>query len=662
MKILNIGILAHVDAGKTTLTENILYETKVINELGRVDKGNTQTDSMDLERRRGITIKASTVSFTIQDLKVNLIDTPGHADFISEVERSTRILDGAILVISAVEGIQAQTKILMNSLMKLKIPTLLFINKIDRSGADSSKVIQSIEEKLTNRAIPLYMGVNEGTDTAQAESYDFGSEAFVEKCIDVLSMNNEALLEDYVNGKVQAKEALRHEISQQSKEGKVFPVFIGSAVKGIGVKALLDSLEAFLPVNCSRDTAGDPQPLSAVVFKIEREHSGEKKAYVRVFSGVLRVREEVLVSRRNSEGELEPSTDKVKMLSALREGKTLHAEKIEAGDIGIVHGLKSLKIGDVLGEWSDKIRNVSFAEPNMETRIEALYSEDTQKLFEVLTSMAEEDPLIKISRDDFNREIYISLFGEVQKEVIKTVLQEQDNIEVGFSETRIICMEKPKAAGSAVEVMGSKGNPFYATVGFRVEPSEQNSGIIYKLDVELGSLPLSFQKAIEDTVYHVLKQGLYGWEVTDVIVTLTHTAYASPVSTAGDFRHLTPLVLMEALSKAGTEVYEPINSFELRVPAQALSKAIFNLSTMKADFNEPALKDETVLITGSIPVATTEPFKVGLHSYTEGEGIFIARPSGYKKIDGEIPTRKRSDYNPLNKKEYLMHVQNAVRR
>ncbi|PDZ42708.1 elongation factor G [Bacillus wiedmannii] len=646
MTTINIGIVAHVDAGKTSLTERILYETNVIKEIGRVDSGSTQTDSMELERQRGITIKASVVSFCINDLKVNVIDTPGHADFIAEVERSFRVLDGAILVISAVEGVQAQTKILMRTLQKLNIPTILFVNKIDRSGANTEKVVKQIKTILSNEAFPFYSVQNEGTKEARIieyKSYD--------DCIERLAPYNESLLESYVNNEIVTDTLLREELEKQIQQANVYPIFFGSAMTGIGVTELLEKLPALIPAN----TSVQDETLSSIVFKIEREPSGEKIAYVRVFSGNLHVRNYVDIQRH----EPLPHKEKIKKMCMFHNGNAIQASIVPSGEFCKVWGLNDIKIGDIIGERNDYIKDIHFAEPQMEAAIEAVPKERIHDLYAALMELCEEDPLIKVWKEDIHNELYIRLFGEVQKEVIETTLYEKYNLQVTFSNTRVVCIEKPIGIGNSVEVMGEKTNPFYATIGFKIERGELNSGITYKLDVELGSLPLAFHKAIEDTVFQTLKQGLYGWEVTDIIVTLTHTGYASPVTTASDFRNLTPLVLMDALKQAETYVYEPVNEFELTVPEQAISTAMYKLAAIPATFREPILSNNSYQLTGSLPVAKTENFKRMLHSFTEGESIFTTKPSGYTKLKALFPTRKRVDYNPLNRKDYLLHVLRA---
>ena len=654
MKIVNIGIVAHVDAGKTTLTERILFETKVITKIGRVDHGNTQTDSLELEKRRGITIKASVVSFFVGELKVNLIDTPGHADFIAEVERAFSVLDGAILVISAVEGIQAQTKFLMAILKQLRIPTIIFINKIDRAGAQAETLIEQIKAKLTPAVIPLNRPEKLGVKDAYLvdNSFSGDDQSFLDSCIDLLTQNDDRLLEAYLNQGQVTEEEIRHALTSQAKAAKLYPIFFGAAMTGVGVTELLAGVSSFFPQNNQTEDA----PLSAVVFKIEREASGEKIAYLRLFSGALQVRAEVAVNRKTYGNAIITQSHKVKKLHGFRLGKSVQCAEVGAGEFCKVWGLPDVKIGDVIGGWSAPIKDLHFVAPQMEARIEAKPPEKNHDLYHALTELAEEDPLINVSRDTFHHEIYLRIFGEVQKEVLTEMLQAQYGLTVHFAETRVVCIEKPLGTGQAFEVMGDGENPFVATVGFRVEPGEPGSGITYSYEVQLGSLPHPLHRAIEETVRETLKQGIYGWEVLDLAVILTHSGYNSVATTASDFRLLVPLVLMSALVEAGTAVYEPLNEFELSGPLHAVSQAMFKLTLAKATFDRPILTDDSFLLTGALPAATTEGFKRELYAFAGGEGLFITRPAGYRKIEPPFPMRKRADCNPLNRKEYLFNV------
>jgi len=261
---INIGIVAHVDAGKTSLTERILYETHVIDEIGRVDKGTTQTDSLDLEKRRGITIKASVVSFFVNTLKINLIDTPGHADFLAEVERSFSVLDGAILLISAVEGIQTQTKILLLALRKLHIPTIIFINKIDRSGAQADELIKRVKEKLTEHIIPLYRTEHIGAKHASVAQNHLRDPTFLQACIEQLALNDERLLAAYVEEEATTERRVRTALTRQVREAKLSPVFFGSAITGAGVRELLAELGSHFPSTTSLEDA--PQNAHATLL------------------------------------------------------------------------------------------------------------------------------------------------------------------------------------------------------------------------------------------------------------------------------------------------------------------------------------------------------------------------------------------------------------
>lgn len=658
MKIINIGIVAHVDAGKTSLTERILFNTQIIDKVGRVDQGNTQTDSLELEKQRGITIKASVVSFYVNGIKINLIDTPGHADFIAEVERSLSVLDGVILVISAVEGVQAQTKVLMSVLKKLAIPTILFVNKIDRTGAQSDSIIKSIQEKLTPNVIPLYQVEQVGSKQAFIVENRFDwitNTSFLEQCIELAAATgHEQLLESYVSEADVTEDQVKAALKNQVWKANLHPIYFGSAVTGIGVSELLSGVTEWFPVNQPSE-----RTLSGVVFKIEREPSGDKIAYVRLFSGTLRVREQINLQRDNKKDKFGSFTYKVKKLHAFINGKSVITDEMHPGDFGKVWGLKDVQIGDIVGERAHQMKHVHFAVPQMETRVEVTDKSKTHQLYQALLSLTDEDPLIELVKDDIHQDIYIRIFGEVQKEVIEFTLKERYGVDVQFSESRIVCTEKPRSIGRALDVMGAVDNPFYATVGLKVEPGLLGSGVLYRLEVELGSLPLSFHKAIEETVHDTLKQGLYGWEVTDIVVTLTHTGYASPVTTAGDFRKLVPLVLMNALVQAGTDVYEPMHKFELTVPADAMSKTMFKLSGINAIVSESDLRKNTCFIHGTLPLAAAERFRASLHSFTQGEGVMVVEPCGFAKIHADVPTRTRTDHNPLNRHEYLLHVLRA---
>ncbi len=610
MHSLNLGVLAHVDAGKTSLTERLLFSAGVIDEIGSVDAGSTQTDTLALERRRGITIKSAVVSFVVGDVTVNLIDTPGHPDFIAEVERVLNVLDGAVLVLSAVEGVQPQTRVLMRTLQRLRIPTLLFVNKIDRAGAREQPVLDEIAERLTPAIVP--MGRVRGIGTRDAAFEPRLTEA------DVLADHDDAFLAAYVEDEV-THARLRRELAAQTAKALVHPVYFGSAITGAGVDALIAGVRELLPAT-RPDADG---PLRATVFKVERGEAGEKIAYVRMRTGTLRTRERL-------------HDDKVTAIEVFEHGATVRRDTLTAGEIGKLRGLASVRIGDELGAaQGDAPRH--FAPPTLETVVVPRDPADRGALHVALVQLAEQDPLIDVRGRD---EISVSLYGEVQKEVIEATLADEFGIAVEFRETTTLHIERPAGSGAAVELIGS--NPHLATVGLRVDPG---SGIAFRLEVELGSMPLAFFKAVEETVHETLQSGgLYGWPVIDCTITMTHSGYwakqssahggfdKSMSSTARDFRLLTPLVLMAALERAGTRVYEPIQRFRLDIPADALGPLQPVLAGLRAVPRTSSIDGASWVLEGDIPAARVRELELQLPALTGGEGVLESAFHHYEPI------------------------------
>ncbi|HET6360273.1 translation factor GTPase family protein [Streptomyces sp.] len=666
MRTLNLGILAHVDAGKTSLTERLLHAAGVIDEIGSVDDGSTQTDSLDLERQRGITIKSAVVSFVVDDITVNLIDTPGHPDFIAEVERVLSVLDGAVLVISAVEGVQAQTRVLMRTLRRLRIPTLIFVNKIDRRGAQYEQVLRGIAQKLSRDIVPMGSAAGLGTRSALPTPCTAANAGFVSALVDLLSGHDDALLAAYVDDESTLSYAqLRGELEAQTRKALVHPVYFGSAITGAGVDALIAGVRELLPAS-EGCTEG---PVSGTVFKIERGPSGEKIAYVRMLSGTVRIRDRLRI-RGDSE-------EKVTAISVFDHGAAVRHPSATAGRIAKLWGLGNIRIGDAIG---DALRPVPeqaagqryFAPPTLETVVVPGRACDKGALHLALAQLAEQDPLINLRQDDIRQEVSVSLYGEVQKEVIQATLANDFGIDVTFRETTTICLERPIGTGACAEIIDKEPNPFLATVGLRIEPAPIGSGVEFRLEVELGSMPYSFIKAVEETVKETLRQGIYGWQVTDCTVIMTHSGYwarqshahgtfdKSMSSTAGDFRNLTPLVLMSALRQAGTTVYEPLHFFRIELPADALGPVLPVLARLGAVPQTPGVRGSACVLEGEIPADRMYALEQQLPGLTRGEGVLEYAFERYLPVRGAIPSRPRSDHDPLDRKEYLLHVVRRV--
>jgi ribosomal protection tetracycline resistance protein len=602
VRTLNLGILAHVDAGKTTLTERLLHNSGVIDELGSVDDGNTQTDTLALERVRGITIKAAVVSFVAGDVAVNLIDTPGHPDFIAEVERVLGVLDGAVLVVSAVEGVQAQTRVLMRALRRLAIPTLIFVNKTDRRGADPVRVLRELRERLSPAAV----------------AWDDER-----RLAEVLADHDDAILEAYVADDVRLSAARLHSaLVEQTRAARVHPVFTGSARSGAGVDALVAGVTELLPA-AEGDAGG---PASGSVFKIERGPAGEKVAYVRMFSGALRTRDRL-------------PAGKVTAISVFDDGAFVRREAVAAGQIGKLWGLAGVRIGDAIGE-AHGANGRAFSPPTLETVVVPGEGTDRRALRVALDQLAEQDPLIDVRQD--GGELSLSLYGEVQKEVIQATLADDFGVAVSFRESTTICIERLRGAGAAFELIGEDSNPLLATVGLRVEPAPPGSGIAFRLEVELGSMPPAFFKAVEETLPKALRHGNEGWRVPDCVVTMTHSGYyarqshshatfdKSMSSTAGDFRELTRIVMARALRAAGTVVHEPVHRFRLEAPADALGPLLPLVGRLGGVPEPPVLEGAACVVEGEIPAAQVHELRRQLPGLTRGEGVLESEFSRYR--------------------------------
>jgi len=588
VRSLNLGILAHVDAGKTSLTERLLLGAGVIDELGSVDDGNTQTDSLALERARGITIKSAVVSFLVGDVTINLIDTPGHPDFIAEVERVLSVLDGAVLVVSAVEGVQAQTRVLMRALQRLRVPTVVFVNKTDRAGARPRAVLEELAAKLS----PAVVGMAPPPRG-------------------------------------------RATLAERSKRALAHPVFFGSAITGEGVGALMDGLREFLPA--ARGHAAGP--VAGTVFKIERGDAGERIAYVRLRSGTLRTRDRVALP--GGEG-------KVTAVAVFEQGSAVGRRALEAGRIGKLWGLGDVRIGDALGAPAGGAA-AQFAPPTLETVVVPAREHERGALHAALTQLAEQDPLIDLRRDELRGELLVSLYGEVQKEVVGATLADEYGLEVAFEASTTICIERPAGSGAAFELIGVDPNPYLATVGLRVDPVPAGSGVTFGIEVERGSMPPAFFAAVEESARATLAAGgNHGWRVPDCSVTMTHSGYwarqshshaefdKSMSSTAGDFRMLTAVVLARALREAATEVLEPLHRFRLEAPPDLVGQVLSALAQLRA---VPAAPGPPGLLEGTIPAARVHELQQRLPGLTRGEGFLESSFERYEPVTGPIPVR-----------------------
>jgi ribosomal protection tetracycline resistance protein len=598
---LNLGILAHVDAGKTTLTERLLYDAGVIAAPGSVDRGTTQTDTLALERERGITIKSAVVSFPIDGVTVNLIDTPGHPDFIAEVERVLGVLDGVVLVVSAVEGVQAQTLVLMRALQRLRIPTIVFVNKTDRAGADVTHVVGEIRARLGVNPVPLW-----ALDVEQLAEHD------------------DRVLAAYLDGEEVDVAAT---LADLTRRAVVQPVLHGSALTGEGVGALRTAITQSLPTS-----SGDADtPLDATVFKIDRGAKGEKVAWMRLFAGTVRVRDRI-------------GNAKVTQLEVFDHGGPVRRQFAEAGEIAKVWGLSAVRIGDRVGGAQVFVRQ-QFAPPTLEAVVEPVDPDAGNDLRLALEQLAEQDPLIGLRQS--GAELSVSIYGDVQKEVLEATLARDYGLEVSFLETRPICVERPDGIGEAGELLNAPTNPFNAQLGLRIEPAPDDSGVAFDLGgITHDRIPLyaykrreEFEAAMAGYVRDALRAGLHGWEVIDCTVTLVDCWYSladgppsrrGPLSMPSDFRGLTSHVLARAIAAAGTIVCEPILHVRLDVPATSLGAVLAAARRLDGRIDAATLE-------GELPAVRLSALQRQLPGLTRGEGVIESSFAGYRPAVSAVP-------------------------
>ncbi|MFK4087083.1 GTP-binding protein [Kribbella sp. NPDC020789] len=536
---LNLGILAHVDAGKTSLTEALLQLGGAVAQRGRVDDGTTQTDTLAMERRRGITIRAAVATFHAADVGVNIVDTPGHPDFIAEVDRSLSVLDGAVLVVSAVEGIQAQTIVLHRALRRLDVPTIFFVNKVDRMGADVDRTVANIRRHLTESVVTL------------------GS--LEQLCTD-LAAYDDLLLQEWIDDGLPSSERLWRSLRELTSGCVVSPVLSGSARTLDGVEELTSAILRLFPT--SDGSVGGP--VAGQVFKIERSSKRARLCSIRLRAGSLAVRDHV-------------AQGTVTALQVHQPGGAVPAARATAGQIVQVEGLDQARIGDWIGTRPAGVPAPNFRPPALQSTITATDPARQNDLHQALTELADIDPLITLRVQ--NDELHVSLYGKVQQEVIAESLATDYGIEVTLGQPSVICIERPAGVGHAVLRWGEHQYP--VTLGLTVEPAPPGSGISLEITAEHGSLPLhvygtteAFREAVLGYLVEPLSAGPHGWPVTDLHLTLTESGYPPAAPHPADVRATAALVIAEALRVAGTTVCEPIDRLRVEFPSDSISEVL----------------------------------------------------------------------------------------
>ncbi len=663
-KFHNIGILAHVDSGKTTLTEQLLFLTGAIRQAGSVDAGTAATDSLAIERQRGISVRTATASAQWRNVTVNIIDTPGHVDFAGEVERALSALDYAVVVISAVEGVRAHTENILKSLDSAGLPRIIFINKIDRAGSDISSVLAELKQTSSQPCFLLSQVENEGLGNPRirkTEGEEFAVAA-TEALADICDEAADAFLNETALSYERACELIRKEIS----DCRLTPVLCGSAKLAIGIKELADMLVDFMPSAERRAT----EKLCGIIFKIEHDKNLGKVSHIRLFGGEIANRDEVeILSPENSaliesdavETEKPPPVkEKISQIKKFTGARYSDSGIVRSGDIAAVCGLPAAKTGHFIGSLavSDSAKLVN---PFLRVRVTPAGGDPLKlpALAAALGELSDEEPYIDAKWENGQKEITISTTGKIQLEVIDNLLKERYGLSAEFSAPTVIYKETPAGAGYA-RASYTMPKPCWAVVEFLFEPMPRGYGVSYHGRLPSNQCFYRYQSHIRTSFNTCLEQGLYGWEVTDFKCTLVggehHTIHTHPL----DFFVCTPMAFMNGMQQIGSTILEPLLKIRITAPAELSGKLLSEIVKMNGEYDTPLVRGQTVTLEAVVPVATSMDFPTRLAVLSSGKAVLSQSFYGYRECrDGVEHVNPRRGVNPLDRSKWILWARGA---
>lgn len=596
MKRFVIGILAHVDAGKTTMSEAILYETGKLKKMGRVDNRDAFLDTFALERARGITIFSKQAVFPLGDTFVTLLDTPGHVDFSAEMERTLQVLDYAVLIVSGADGVQGHTETLWRLLKRYRIPVFLFVNKMDQKGTDREAVLASLKERL-DHGIVDFSGVSGNRDILGTS----------DKTAEEIATCDEALLEAYLADGSLKTEDVRNAIQNR----KLFPCFFGSALKLTGVREFLTALGEF--ASCPDYT----KDFGAKVFKISRDETGVRMTHLKITGGNLKIRDSLSLD----------SDEKINQIRLYSGSKFEALKEAEPGMVVAVTGISDTKPGQVFGTASDSV--LPLLEPVLTYRILLPFGTDSHTMLKNMRMLEEEDPQLHIVWNEALGEIQAQVMGDVQMEILKSQVLDRFGVEIGFGEGNIVYKE---TIAKTVEGVGHfEPLRHYAEVHLLMEPGEPGSGLVFEADCSEDMLDKNWQRLILTHLEEKRFRGiLTGSEITDMKITLIAGRAHQKHTEGGDFRQATYRAVRQGLCEAGCVLLEPYYAFRLEVPSENLGRAMADLDRMQGEFSAPEQDGSMALLTGTAPVSTMRNYQRDVISYTKGRGRLTLSLSGYE--------------------------------
>jgi elongation factor G len=677
-RVRNIGIAAHIDAGKTTTTERILFYSGVVHKIGEVHEGTATTDWMDQERERGITITAAAISTSWKNHQINIIDTPGHVDFTIEVERSMRVLDGVIAVFCSVGGVQPQSETVWKQADRYHVPRLVFVNKMDRTGANFFKVYEQVRDRLRANAVPIqipigaedqfkgivdlvkmkaYIYTNDlGTDIEETEipeSVKAVADEYRTKLIESVAETDDALMEKYFAGEdLTAGEimtALRHGTIKGTGNGEfLVPMLCGSAFKNKGVQLMLDAVIDYLPApidippiqgmladGTTVDRAPDDDaPLSALAFKVMADKFVGRLTFVRVYSGVLKKGSYVLNSSKNKK-------ERVSRLIVLKADDRIDVEELRAGDLGAIPGLADTLTGDTICDENSPVilESLFIPEPVISVAVEPKTKQDMEKLSKALKALSEEDPTFRVNIDPETNQTIIAGMGELHLEILVDRMMREFKVEANVGAPQVAYRETirnaVKSEGRFVRQSGGKGQ--YGHVVITVEPGEPGSGFEFVSKIVGGTVPKEYVGPAEQGMKEACESGiLAGYPLIDVRATLIDGSYHEVDSNEMAFKIAGSMAIKDGVLKASPVLLEPVMKVEVEVPEDFLGGVMGNLISRRGQIESQGVERGIAKVTTKVPLAEMFGYATDIRSMTQGRGTFTMEFSQYEEVPRNV--------------------------
>jgi elongation factor G len=673
-RVRNIGIIAHIDAGKTTTTERFLFYTGRTYKIGQVDDGTTVMDWMAQERERGITITAAATTCHWKDYRINIIDTPGHVDFTAEVERSLRVLDGGVVVLDAVAGVEAQSETVWRQADRYKVPRICFINKMDRVGADFKRTVHMIEDRLRAKAVPIQLPFGQENDfqgvidLIENRAWIYSNDATVAPqetivpdaykqevanhhatLIEKLAENDDRLMLLYVEGKEIPTEEIRAAIRRLTLTNRIVPVLCGSAFKNKGIQLLLNAVVDYLPspLDVPALEAIDPgtgekvtrqpsdeAPFSALAFKVVTDPFMGRLVYFRVYSGKVGVGAQVLNTSKAYK-------ERLGRLIIMHANRREEIEEVDTGTIAATVGLKNTFTGDTLCEAQEPVllESIRFPEPVISMVIEPKSKADQDKLGDALNKLSEEDPTFKMRIDSETGQSLIAGMGELHLDITVDRMLREFNVAVRVGKPQVAyketITEAVEAEGRFIRQFGGHGQ--YGHVWLKVEPGEPQSGLRFIDKVRGGTIPKEFIPAVEDGIREALETGvLAGYPIVDIKATLYDGTFHEVDSSEIAFKMAGSLALKNAVQKAKPILLEPVMHLEVVMPAQFLGDIIGDLNTRRGHVEGIETHGDTCTVRSLVPIAETFGYATALRSITQGRATYSMEFNSYRQLPSNL--------------------------